>query len=48
MTGRSGTEPWRPYSTSTAEQLSVAMLVYRLRGLDRERIVLELIPANAT
>jgi PPOX class probable F420-dependent enzyme len=29
-------------------QLSVAMLVYRLRGLDRERIVLELIPANAT
>jgi len=29
-------------------QLSVAMLVYRLRGLDRKRIVLELIPANAT
>jgi PPOX class probable F420-dependent enzyme len=26
-------------------QLSVAMLVYRLRGLDRERIVLELMPA---
>jgi hypothetical protein len=29
-------------------QLSVVMLVYRLRGLDRERIVLELILANAT
>jgi hypothetical protein len=26
-------------------QLSLAMLIYRLRGLDRERVVLELTPA---
>jgi len=29
-------------------QLSVAMLVYRLRGLYRERVVLELTPAPTT
>jgi hypothetical protein len=29
-------------------QLSVAMLVYRLRGLYRDRVVLELTPAHRT
>jgi hypothetical protein len=29
-------------------QLSVAMLVYRLRGLYRDRVVLELIPTART
>jgi len=28
-------------------QLSLAMLVYRLRGLHRERLVLELTPSSA-
>jgi PPOX class probable F420-dependent enzyme len=29
-------------------QLSVALLVYRLRGLHRERVVLEIVPAPAS
>jgi PPOX class probable F420-dependent enzyme len=46
--GVTGRVRFAPCSMNGRWQLSLAMLVYRWRGFDRERVVLELTPSPAT